>query len=287
MRLRAAQILLAHLLVRDRLDHVGAGDEHVARLLGHHDEVGDGGRVDRAASAGAEDGRELRHHARGGDVAVEDVGVAGQRDHALLDARAARVVEADDGAAGAHRQVHHLADLLRVGAGEAAAEDGEVLREDEDLPALDRAIPGDHAVAEERPVLHAEVVVAVGLELVHLHERAGVEEQLDALARGELSLLVLLLHPLGAAAQLGLRVERGEAVARVEARETLLARGGRQAGGGLGRQGLSRVDRVGHGARNLLRAGRRGKGTATCRAGASAARARWRPAFPAPAGPPV
>ena len=36
------------------------------------------------------------HDARGQRVAQEDVGVAAERHHALLDARAARVVEADD-----------------------------------------------------------------------------------------------------------------------------------------------------------------------------------------------
>ena len=38
---------------------------------------------------------DLRHHARSQHVAQEDVGVAGQRNHALLDARAARIVEPD------------------------------------------------------------------------------------------------------------------------------------------------------------------------------------------------
>ena len=86
---------------------------------------------------GPEDERDLRHHARGERVAQEDVRVAGEALHALLDARAARVVEADDRRAHAGGQVHDLADLLRVGAGERAAEDGEVLGEDEDLAAVD------------------------------------------------------------------------------------------------------------------------------------------------------
>ena len=63
VRVRAAQLLLRHLLVSHRLDDLGAGDEHVARRLDHQDEVGHGRRVDRAAGAGTEDDRELRHHA--------------------------------------------------------------------------------------------------------------------------------------------------------------------------------------------------------------------------------
>ena len=126
-------------------------------------------------------------------VAQEDVGVAGERLDALLDARAARVVEADDGRADLHREVHHLADLLRVGARERAAEDGEVLREHEDLAAVDDAVAGDDAVAEDLLLLHAEVGAAVGDELVELDEAAGVEQGGDALARGQLAGLVLLV----------------------------------------------------------------------------------------------
>ena len=135
-------------LVRHRLDHVRAGHEHVAGALDHQREVGHGRRVDRTAGAGAHDQRDLRDHARGHDVAQEDVGVATKRGHALLDARAAAVVEADDRRADLHGQVHDLADLLGVRFRERAAEDGEVLAEDEDEPAVDLAVAGDHAVAE-------------------------------------------------------------------------------------------------------------------------------------------
>src|SRR6516165_3707091 len=59
----------------------------------------------------------------------------------------ATVVDADDRAAGLHRVVHHLDDLLAVDLAEAAAEDGEVLAEHGDRPAVHRAGAGDHAVA--------------------------------------------------------------------------------------------------------------------------------------------
>ncbi len=211
--LGAAQVLLGDLLVRHRPDHVRPGDEHVGGVLHHEDEVGDGRAVDRPAGAGAEDDRDLRDHAGGQGVAEEDVGVAGQRDHALLDARAAGVVEADDRAADLHGPVHHLADLLGEGAGERAAEDGEVLGEHEDLAPLHQAVAGDHAVAQVALRLHPEVGAAVGLELVQLHERARVEEQVDPLARGQLAGLVLPGDPLLAAALLGLCVELVQACA--------------------------------------------------------------------------
>ena len=165
----------------------GPGDEHVAGAVHHEDEIGDGGRIDRAARARAHDGGDLRHHAAGQRVAQEDIGVAGQRHHALLDARAAGIVQADHGRAGLQRQVHDLADLLRVGFGERAAEDGEILREDVDQAAVDAAVAGDEAVAGNALLVHAEIAAAVRDQLVQFLEGAFVEQQFDALARGELA----------------------------------------------------------------------------------------------------
>ncbi len=129
---RAAERLEVDLLAGDRLDDVGAGDEHVRGLLHHEDEVGDRRRVDRAARARAHDQADLRDDARALDVAHEDVAVGAERDDALLDPRAARVVDADHGAADLGRQVHDLAHLLGHDLAERAAEDGEVLGEDAD-----------------------------------------------------------------------------------------------------------------------------------------------------------
>ena len=149
VRHRAAELLLRHFLVRDRLQHVGAGHEHVARVLHHDDEVGDRRRVDGAAGARPHDRGNLRHDARGERVAEKDVGVAAEREHALLDARAARVVQPDDRRAELHREIHDLHDLRGVGFRGRSAEDGEVLREGEDLPAVDQAVAGDDAVARD------------------------------------------------------------------------------------------------------------------------------------------
>ena len=186
---RSAERLLRHLLVRHRLDDVGAGDEHRGGAAHHQDEVGDGGRVDGAARAGAHDGRDLRDDAGGERVAQEDVGVAGEGGDPFLDPRAARVVQADDRRARLHREVHHLADLRGVRLGEGAAEDGEVLREDEDGAPLHADRAGDDAVARDRVArpVHAEVAAPVDDEGVGLLEGARVAEKLDALARRELA----------------------------------------------------------------------------------------------------
>ena len=191
VRLGAAELLERDLLARDRLHDVGAGDEHVRARLRHQHEVGDRGRVDGAAGGRAEHERELRDHARGLDVAPEDLRVAGERDDALLDPRPARVVDPDHRAPVLQGHVHHLADLLGEDLGQRAAEDGEVLREDEDLAAEDLAVAGHDRVAV-RPVRHrVEVGVAVADVAVELDERARVEQLLDPLAGEQLPPLPL------------------------------------------------------------------------------------------------
>ncbi len=162
VRHRPAQLLEAHFLAGDRLDHVGARDEHVRGLLDHEDEVGDRGRVDRAARARAHDQADLRDHARALHVAHEHVAIGAERDDALLDARAAGVVDADHGAADLGRQVHDLAHLFAHHLAERAAEDGEVLAEHAYGAPFDRAVAGHHRIAPGPVLLHVEVVACGG-----------------------------------------------------------------------------------------------------------------------------
>ena len=110
----------------------------------------------------------------------------------FLDARAARVVDADHRAAELRREVHHLADLLGEDLGEAAAEDREVLREDEDLAAEDRPVAGDDRVAVGTALEHPEVRLTVADVAVELHERSRVEQPHDPLAGEELARLAVL-----------------------------------------------------------------------------------------------
>ncbi len=194
---RSAELLELHLLAGHGLDHVGAGDEHVRGLLHHEDEVGHGGRVDGAARARAHDQRDLRDHAGALHVAHEHVAVGAERDHALLDARAARVVDADHRAADLGRQIHDLHHLLGHHLAQRAAEHGEVLGEDAHRAAVDRAVAGDHGVAPGLVLLHPELGGAVAHERVQLLEGARVEQLLDPLASRELAPGVLLLLRLG------------------------------------------------------------------------------------------
>jgi hypothetical protein len=153
---------------------------------------------------------ELRHQPGRQRVAQEDVGVAGQRDDPFLNARAARVIEPDDRRARLHRQVHDLADLAGVRLGQRAAEHGEVLGEEKDRPAVDGAVAGDHAVAEDLVVPQPEVGRAVGDQLVQLDEAVGVAEESDPLAGGQLAGLVLPGDARGTARLPGLFLQRGE-----------------------------------------------------------------------------
>ena len=187
----AAQLLLCDVFAGDGLDDLRAGEEHVRGLLLHDDEVGQRGRVDRTAGAGAEDGRNLRNDARRHHVALEDVGVTGQGVDALLDTRAARVVHADAGRAVAHGHVHHLADLVGHRQRQRTGRHGEILCEDIYQTAGNRSVTRHHAVAEGVLLLHAEVVAAVGHEHVELLERTFVEKHFDTLAGGQFAFFML------------------------------------------------------------------------------------------------
>ena len=210
VRQRAAELLLRDVLAGDRLHDVGAGDEHVRRALDHHHEVGERGRVHRAAGAGPEDHADLGDDARGLHVAREDPAVRVEGDDTFLDARAGAVVEADERRADRLREVHHLVDLLGEHLAERAAEHGEVLAEHEHLATVDRSPTGDDAVGEGPGVLDPEAVGPVAGEHVELDERARVEQQLDALAGGELAALVLALDRGRAPRVEGLLAQLGE-----------------------------------------------------------------------------
>ena len=125
------------------------------------------------------------------DVSLEDGAVSGEAVDALLDARAAGVDESDDGSTAVGGEVHDLADLLSDDLGQRAADHGEVLREGERNAAGDLAVARDDGIAEILAVGHAELGGAMLDEGVEFLEGALVEEEVDALAGGELALGVL------------------------------------------------------------------------------------------------
>src|SRR5262249_23076554 len=105
-----------------------------------------------------------------------------------------------------------------VSARERAAEHREVLSEHERLPPVNEPVAGDHAVAGNFFLLHPEIGAAMGDELVDLDERAGIEQQLQPFACGQLAGFVLPCDALFAARQLGALVELlqlGDGIARL------------------------------------------------------------------------
>ena len=72
------------------------------------------------------------------------------------------------------------------------------------------AVAAHHAVARHDLLGHAEVAAAVGDELVDFLEGAGVEQQVDALARRQLAGVALAAETSSSPAQLGAPLEIGE-----------------------------------------------------------------------------
>src|SRR6266446_2309638 len=196
---RAAELLLGDFLMRNGLDDVRTGDEHVRSFACHENEIGDGRRIDGAASARPHNGADLRNDSTGKRVAKENIRVTSERSDAFLNARAAGIVEADNRGSRMHGQVHDLADFQRVGFGERAAEYGKVLRENIDQPAIDAAKAGDEAVARGTLFLHAKIDSAVTHKFVQLLERAFVKQKVDALARRKFAGFVLAFAAIRAA----------------------------------------------------------------------------------------
>ena len=184
----AAELLEGHLLARDGLHDVGSGDEHVARLVHHEDEVGHRRRVHGAAGARTEDHADLRDDAGCEDIAVEYAAVAVKRHDALLDARATRVVETDDRHPDRQRQIHDLVDLLGVRLAECSPEDPEILAEHADAPPVDHPEAGDHPVGVGPRALEPHAVSTVTHEKIHLLEGVLVQQVVDPLTGRHLAL---------------------------------------------------------------------------------------------------
>ena len=91
-----------------------------------------------------------------------------------------------------------------------AAEDREVLAEDEHAPAEDRAVAGDDGVTVRAALEHSEVRLAVADEAVELDERAWIAELLGALAREQLAFGPLSLDGLRRAGVARLVSELGQ-----------------------------------------------------------------------------
>ena len=196
----SSQFFFTHLFVCNGLYHVGTGNEHVALLFHHEDEVGEGRRVAGSAGAGAENGRDLGYDTRCNGVLVENRGISREAVYPFLYAGTSRVVEGNDGSAVFERELLHLHDFCGVALAQRAAVGGEVVGIDKDQSSVDFTVTGNHTVAGYLLLFHAEVGAAVRYKLVEFVERTFVEQHIDAFAGGHASRLVLLLNLFDASA---------------------------------------------------------------------------------------
>ena len=175
----STEILGAHRLVGHRPHHIGAGDEHIARVLDHEDEIGERRSVDVATRAGTHDEGNLGDYPGRQDIALEHLAVARERGDPFLDAGAAGIEKPDERRAIVESHVLQLGDLLRVGLGKRTPENGKILGIDEDRAAVDGAGTGDNAVARHVTLIHAEVRRAMFDEHSGFLERARIDEKLE------------------------------------------------------------------------------------------------------------
>ncbi len=199
----ATQFFRGHFFVCHGFDHIGTGHEHVGAVFHHENEIGHGRGVNRAAGARAHDDRDLRHHARGQDIALKHISVAAQRSHPLLDAGASGVIQADNGCAHFHCMIHDFADLFSMRFGKRAAKYGEILAEDKHHAPIDRAITRDHTITGDFLVRHAEIGAAVLNKGIPFFETTLIQQQIDPFTGGELTAAVLDVYPFLTSAQGG------------------------------------------------------------------------------------
>jgi hypothetical protein len=89
-------------------------------------------------------------------VPAKDLAVQPERDHTLLDACSAALVETDQRTARLQCEVEDLDDLLAVHFAQAAAKDRHVLAEDAHRAAVNSAETGDNAIAVRALLLQPE-----------------------------------------------------------------------------------------------------------------------------------
>ena len=193
----SAKLLERDLLADNDLHHPRRAEVHRGIALDHDHDVAEGRDVGPTRRRGAEEEADLGHLAGEADLVVKDpAGVAAAREHIDLvgDPGAGAVHQVEERDLEPGRRLLDPDDLLNRARAPGARLDGRVVRHHRDRPALDGAQSGDHAVGRQL------VGEDVGEESI-LDEGAGVEEEVEPLANGELVLLAQLGQVAGAARQ--------------------------------------------------------------------------------------
>ena len=77
---------------------------------------------------------------------MEDAAITGERNNAFLNTSTGTIVEADQRRTNRKSEIHHLVDLLGEDLTKCSTENGEVLREHEDLASIDGSPTGNDAI---------------------------------------------------------------------------------------------------------------------------------------------
>ena len=178
------------------------GERHRTAALHHRHEVGETGDVGGAGRARPHQRGDLRDHAARHDLLAEQVPGPGEhRAGGLLHARAGGVEQPHERDPLGERQLAQTSHLDLTGHPHRAGHHREVVRAHRGEAAVDLAVAGDHAVGGRLHAVHRALRGVRAAMDAELDERAGVDQQRDPLARGELLALVLLGDLLLAAAQ--------------------------------------------------------------------------------------
>ena len=217
---RAAHLLEADRLADHHLRHSRRAEVHRGVAVAHDHDVAEGRDVGAARGARPEQHADLGNDARELDLGVEDpprAAAAGEHLDLVGDARAGRVDQVDHRHQVLERLLLDADDLLDGLGSPRAGLDGRVVGHQRDRAPAHRGHSGDHAVGPEA------VLLPVGEQRI-LDEGAGIDEPLDALAHGQLALVLRLVvvalraAPAGALERLLQAWHRGRKSSRLERR---------------------------------------------------------------------
>ena len=219
---------------------MGPSERHVRRALDHGDEIRQPGDVRRPGRTGAHHGCDLRNDPAHVDLLPEEIACPSEHGTTgLLDPGPRRVDQPHDRDALAKGQLAHPGGLQLADHPDGAGHDGEVVGDHANSPPIDPAHAGHHTVGGGCLALHLRRRGLMVGEEAELGERAGVEQQIDALPDGELGRGVLPRHAFRSTHRAGLRAPVAERRGMPAEVGTLVrvgdgAFGRRRASGGIG-----------------------------------------------------
>ena len=191
----ATQIFRRYDLAGNCLDDFRSGQEHV-RLTCHDDEVGQSRRIHRTAGTRAKNKGYLRNNTGRHHVADENFAIRSQTADTFLNTCTTGIAHTNDRNTGLKRFVHDAAYFLRLQLGKRAAKNSEVLRIDSHRATIDLTETGNNRVAKETLLIQTKGGQTMCSKLSDLMKRALVQQQIDTLTSGQLTLLVLRVNTL-------------------------------------------------------------------------------------------